>query len=1061
MPLVDCAGDIGQYSAASPRRSRRGLLACAVLATGIVAGLFGASRDALAACTVTAAPNVVTCTNTTTTNTTNTNAGTALSSDREQLFNAGGAVTATVSGGATIDGFGLALTNTQAPVGAGDITFTNSGAVAVSSGNSPTHGGISAVNLNGRGGTITYTGNGSVSGVSGIAATTVGSGAVTVTAGAITTFGGLAIAADAVDGLVTVNVQGALNGLVAGGGIDASSSGTGGVTVTTTAAGSINSASGYGIQLHTEGTGGNLSATTAGVIVTGTGVGLRGIDAEIFNTANAGTIHITANADVSANVEGLYATSNGTGAVTVDGSGNVVGGSGIAGIFANQFNNAVSTVAGVHVGGTGNTTATGSGGTGISATITGANNAGNVLVDRSGAVSGANGINASTAGSGTVTVTAANNVAGTSGSGIFTSATTGLTTVNIDGGVTRGSTNAINATATSGNLAITNNATLQNFSGLLTGQVVSASTNGGNTFTNNGTMTGNVTMTAGTTTFNNTSIWNTLGASTFSGGTSTLINTGAINAPGVAAFNGLTTLTNQSGSVLNLSGGAAPGALTVGGNVTFQSGSNYRIQVNPAVASMLTATGAVTLAGGTVQAVFTPGSYMSKTYTIITAGSLTGTFASVVNTDLPGNTHDTLSYDATHAYLNLVVDFSIPGGLNANQTDVGNALTNFFISNGGIPTVFAALSAAGLSQAAGETATGSQQTTFDAMTQFMGLMTDPFVEGRGAALTPGSGAAPYAEESDALAYATKRKSGNSERDAYAMFSKAPMRTNYDPRWSVWAAGFGGSQTTDGNSALGSNNTRSSLGAIAVGADYVFSPRTIAGFALAGGGTSFSVNNGGSGHSDLFQVGAFVRHTVGQAYITGALAYGWQDVTTNRNVTIAGLDMLRARFNANAYSGRVEGGYRFVAPWMDGIGITPYAAGQFTTFDLPAYAEQVVAGANTFALAYGARTVTAPRSEIGVRTDKSWAMPNAIITLRGRLAWAYDYNTERSVGATFQTLPGASFVVNGAAQSHDKALTTASAEVKWINGWSAAATFEGEFSDVSESYAGKGVVRYQW
>ena len=34
-----------------------------------------------------------------------------------------------------------------------------------------------------------------------------------------------------------------------------------------------------------------------------------------------------------------------------------------------------------------------------------------------------------------------------------------------------------------------------------------------------------------------------------------------------------------------------------------------------------------------------------------------------------------------------------------------------------------------------------------------------------------------------------------------------------------------------------------------------------------------------------------------------------------------------------------------------MGITPYAAGQFTTFDLPAYAEKVVAGANTFALTY--------------------------------------------------------------------------------------------------------------
>ena len=67
----------------------------------------------------------------------------------------------------------------------------------------------------------------------------------------------------------------------------------------------------------------------------------------------------------------------------------------------------------------------------------------------------------------------------------------------------------------------------------------------------------------------------------------------------------------------------------------------------------------------------------------------------------------------------------------------------------------------------------------------------------------------------------------------------------------------------------------------------------------------------------------------------------------------------------------------------------------------------------------------------------------------------------SIAATFQSLPGASFVVNGAAQASDAALTTASVEMKWLNGWSAAATFEGEFSDVTRSYAGKGVVRYQW
>jgi uncharacterized protein with beta-barrel porin domain len=218
---------------------------------------------------------------------------------------------------------------------------------------------------------------------------------------------------------------------------------------------------------------------------------------------------------------------------------------------------------------------------------------------------------------------------------------------------------------------------------------------------------------------------------------------------------------------------------------------------------------------------------------------------------------------------------------------------------------------------------------------------------------------------------------------------------------------------------------------------------------------------GSGRSDVFQAGAYVRHTEGNAYISGALAYGWQDVTTNRTVTAAGFDQLRAEFNANAYSGRLEGGYRFVTPAFGGVGITPYAAGQFTTFDLPAYAESVVTGSPDFALAYAAKSVIDTRSELGFRSDQSFAIANGIVTVRGRLAWAHDFDADRSIGATFQTLPGASFVVNGAAQASDTALTTASLEMKWLNGWSVAATFEGEFSKVTESYAGKGGVRYAW
>lgn len=390
----------------------------------------------------------------------------------------------------------------------------------------------------------------------------------------------------------------------------------------------------------------------------------------------------------------------------------------------------------------------------------------------------------------------------------------------------------------------------------------------------------------------------------------------------------------------------------------------------------------------------------------------------------------------------------LPSFAAVNPTNVAAAIDGFTNSGGTLSPGFLALFnltpnqlANALTQLSGETATGTQQTTFDAMGQFMGLLTDPFMGGRADMSYPGGGAR--------------------QAPVPGLFTKAPLAQVYEPRWSVWAAGYGGSRTTDGNAAQGSNNITSRVYGAAVGADYRFSPNTLAGFALAGGGTNFSVANGGTGRSDLFQAGAFVRHNNGPAYITGALAYGWQDVTTNRLVTVAGIDQLQARFNANAYSGRIEGGYRFVAPWIGGVGLTPYAAGQFTTFDLPAYAEQAVGGSNAFALAYGAKSVTDTRSELGLRGDKSFAMSNGILTLRGRAAWAHDFNPDRSIGATFLTLPGASFVVSGARQAADSALTTASVEFKWINGWSAAATFEGEVSNVTSSYAGKGVVRYAW
>ena len=624
------------------------------------------------------------------------------------------------------------------------------------------------------------------------------------------------------------------------------------------------------------------------------------------------------------------------------------------------------------------------------------------------------------------------------------------------------------------------------------------------------------------------------GATTVSGGVLE-VNSDLTSSSGVAVNSGGTLAgsgkvgptTIASGGALMPGTGKAGSALTVQGNLAFQSGAQYIVRLAPANSTFVT--GTATLGGASVNAIFSNGVVTAR-YTILKAAdSMSGTFNPQVVSNV-SNLLATLSYDANDVFLNVGLHFTTPGNFNPNQQNIANVLTKFFNANDGIPIAFASLTPTGLTQVAGEGASSSRQTTFNAMNQFMSVMTDPFVDGRdfnsgfggdnginsGFGNDTGNNSGFGSDKGSNTGFGTDKgsnsgfgsdkgsntgntnglgsntgnngslgprsdvSSGTSSTSAYAseghdapgalharrareayaaMSRKAPVAGTFAQRWSVWAAGYGGSQVTDGNAAQGTGSTSSRIAGTVVGADYRFSRNTVAGFALGGGGTNFAVANGlGGGRSDLFQAGAFVKHTAGSAYIMAALSYGWQDVTTNRTL---GVDQLRAEFNAQAWSGRVESGYRIVAPSIGGMGITPYAAGQVTTFLLPAYAESALACTNTFALSYTAKDVTATRSELGLRTDKSFAVNNGILTLRGRAAWAHDFNTDRAIAATFQTLPGASFTVNGAAPAADAALTTASVELKWRNGWSVAGAFEGEFSNVTRSYAGKGVVRYAW
>jgi autotransporter-associated beta strand protein len=528
-----------------------------------------------------------------------------------------------------------------------------------------------------------------------------------------------------------------------------------------------------------------------------------------------------------------------------------------------------------------------------------------------------------------------------------------------------------------------------------------------------------------------------------------------VNAGGTLSGTGIVdplTTAIMSGAMLRPGNAANPtGTLTIAGNLAFQSGALYVVQVTPAAAASVTVAGTATL-GGTVNAVFSTGAYLWKHYTILTAtGGLGGTtFAGLTNTNLPAGMSDDLSYNTNNVYLNLTTQYT---SLNANQQAVANALTNYFNTTGGIPARFAGVSPAGLSQLDGEAATGGEQSVFHLTSEFLNLMLDPFVNGRG--YGPGvSGSAGGGSLGFAPGEQTSVPSDFAPAYA-AILGKAPA-PSFDQRWSAWGAAFGGSNTTGGDPTVGSHDITAGAYGFAAGMDYHVSPSTIVGFALAGAGTNWGLSNGlGGGYSNAVQVGTYGITWFGPAYLAGALSFANHWFTTSRSALG---DQLTANFAGQSYGARFEGGYR-VSVWRT-FGVTPYGALQAQDFQTPSYSESDVTGGG-FGLSYNPMNATDVRTELGARFDDPTLVYGKPLILFGRLAWAHDFVSNPTLSAVFEALPGSSFTVNGAPIPQNSALATAGAQYFLAANWSVIAKFDGEFASGSQTYGGSGTLRYMW
>jgi outer membrane autotransporter protein len=114
------------------------------------------------------------------------------------------------------------------------------------------------------------------------------------------------------------------------------------------------------------------------------------------------------------------------------------------------------------------------------------------------------------------------------------------------------------------------------------------------------------------------------------------------------------------------------------------------------------------------------------------------------------------------------------------------------------------------------------------------------------------------------------------------------------------------------------------------------------------------------------------------------------------------------------------------------------------------------------LTYQHQTTTSVRSTLGGQAATTFQFGERLsVTPRLRAAWAHEFNADRQVNASFLSIPGAAFTINGARPARDAALVSAGVDVGMGRNVTVYAHFDGELAGSGNAYAGSGGLRVSW
>ncbi|GCE84602.1 autotransporter domain-containing protein [Komagataeibacter diospyri] len=462
------------------------------------------------------------------------------------------------------------------------------------------------------------------------------------------------------------------------------------------------------------------------------------------------------------------------------------------------------------------------------------------------------------------------------------------------------------------------------------------------------------------------------GDSTYSGGTEiadgTLEVDGSIVSPVVAdagtTLAGTGTVgdtTIASGATLSPgNGGDAMGTMTVRGNLTMATGSNYVVNLSEDGAhDLVSVQGKATLEGGTVHGIAADGGWSTNVrYTILSAtDGVTGKFSSVTS-NLAFLT-PTLTYDADDVYLLLgrnTVSFASVGDTR-NERAVGGAMDT--VSGGPLYNALVQTDATTARHALSGLSGELHASARTALIQDSYYIRDAAIERlRGADCERGA------------ASGMKTASTNGQR------TDGACRSEHAALW-MQAYGSFGHNAGDGN-ASGMGH---SVGGFVLGADAPVLGWHVGGLIGYGHSTFDSAGVSSYGHSSNVSLGGYAGTHWGRLALRMGATYTWDMLSMTRNVRFTGFsDRLSSRYNGGTAQAFGDLGYRLDA---GPVGIEPFADIAYVNLHTDRFAEH----GGGAALVGRAIDTGVTYSTFGARFSSSFhaggvvLMPNAMLGYR--------------------------------------------------------------------------------